>query len=69
MPVILTMREEIDLWLNGTTAEALMLQRPLADDALMIVAQGQKQDGGDIPPPVDSVASEVEAITHGGLLL
>jgi hypothetical protein len=36
---------------------------------LVIVARGAKQDGNDVPPPVDSVASEVEAITQGGLLL
>jgi hypothetical protein len=43
--------------------------RRLAEKRLQMVARGQKQDGGDIPPPVDSAASEVEAITHGGLLL
>jgi hypothetical protein len=48
---------------------ALQLQRPLPDDALVIVARGEKQDGGDIPPPDDTVASEVEAITRSGLLL
>jgi hypothetical protein len=48
---------------------ALQLQRPLPNDALVIVARGEKQDGGDVPPSVDTVAFEVEAITRGGLLL
>jgi putative SOS response-associated peptidase YedK len=69
MPVILTTPEEIDTWLDAPTPVALQLQRPLPDDALVIVARGQKQDGGDVSPLSDSVASEVEAITHGGLLL
>lgn len=45
MPVILTTAAEIDLWLTAETAEAIALQRPLADDALQIVAKGEKQDG------------------------
>jgi putative SOS response-associated peptidase YedK len=44
MPVILTMPEEVDMWLKAPAAEALRLQRPLRDDALRIVARGQKQD-------------------------
>ena len=69
MPVILSTREEIDTWLEASTPVALQLQRPLPDDALVIVARGLRQDGGDVPLPVDSVASEVEAIKSGGLLL
>jgi putative SOS response-associated peptidase YedK len=69
MPVILTTREEIDTWLEAPTPVALQLQRPLPDDALVIVARGSRQDGGDVPLPADSVASEIEAVTHGGLLL
>jgi len=34
MPVILTEREEIEIWLSAPTSEALKLQRPLPDDAL-----------------------------------
>jgi putative SOS response-associated peptidase YedK len=44
MPVILTTADEIDTWLRAPTAEALQLQRPLADDALRIVATGERQD-------------------------
>jgi putative SOS response-associated peptidase YedK len=45
MPVILTTPEEADLWLEGDTLEALEPQRPLPDDALRIVACGEKEDG------------------------
>ncbi len=44
MSVILTTPNEIDLWLEGDTPDALMLQRPLPDDALRIVAKGEKVD-------------------------
>jgi putative SOS response-associated peptidase YedK len=45
MPVILTTPEEADLWLEGETLDALKLQRPLRDNALRIVARGEKEDG------------------------
>lgn len=48
MPVILTTPEEVDLWLEGETPDALKLQRPLADEFLRIVARGEKED----PPPL-----------------
>jgi putative SOS response-associated peptidase YedK len=48
MPVVLTTQEEIDLWMTAPAAEALKLQRPLADDALMIVARGEKKDEGGL---------------------
>jgi putative SOS response-associated peptidase YedK len=48
MPVILTTREEIDSWMSAPTNGALKLQRPLADDVLMIVARGEKEDQGGL---------------------
>jgi putative SOS response-associated peptidase YedK len=48
MPVILTTRQEIDLWMTAPAEDALKLQRPLADGALMIVARGEKQDEGGL---------------------
>jgi putative SOS response-associated peptidase YedK len=45
MPVILTTPAEIDLWLLADASKALELQRPLVDDALRIVASGEKEDG------------------------
>jgi putative SOS response-associated peptidase YedK len=48
MPVILTTHEEIDVWMSAPAEEALKLQRPLADDALMIVARGEKKDEGGL---------------------
>jgi putative SOS response-associated peptidase YedK len=46
MPVILTTPEAVDLWLLADAPpKALELQRPLADDALRIVASDEKEDG------------------------
>jgi putative SOS response-associated peptidase YedK len=45
MPVILTTPAEFDRWLEQDTLNALALQRPLPDDALRIVAKGEKEDG------------------------
>jgi hypothetical protein len=44
MPVILTQPAEVDRWLEADTSDALALQRPLPDDALRIVAKGEKED-------------------------
>ena len=48
MPAILTTREEIDIWMDAPPGEPLKLQRPLPDDALMIVARGEKKDEGGL---------------------
>ncbi len=44
MPVILTSPDEADRRLEADTPDALALQRPLPDDALRIVAKGEKED-------------------------
>jgi putative SOS response-associated peptidase YedK len=44
MPAILTTADEADHWLEADVPDALALQRPLPDDALMIVATGEKED-------------------------
>jgi putative SOS response-associated peptidase YedK len=49
MPVILTRPNEFDRWLEADTVDALLLQRPLPDDAIRIVAKGEKED-----PPLES---------------
>ena len=46
MPVILTTHAEIDIWMSAPFPEALKLQRPLPDDALVIVGRGDKKDEG-----------------------
>ena len=45
--------------MSAPTGEALTLQRPLPNGALVVVARGEKQD----PPPAPSLARE------SGLLL
>jgi hypothetical protein len=44
MPVILTTAAEVDLWLDWEAPDALSLPGPLPDDALAIVAKGEKED-------------------------
>ncbi len=46
MPVLLTTGEEWDTWLAGSVDEATVLQRPLPNDAMRIVATGEKSDQG-----------------------
>jgi putative SOS response-associated peptidase YedK len=45
MPVILTTPDECDVWMTAPAPNALELQRPSGDEALIIVARGGKQDG------------------------
>jgi putative SOS response-associated peptidase YedK len=45
MPAILTTQEEIDTWMDAPMPIALLLQRPLADEAVKVAARGMKQDG------------------------
>ena len=45
---ILTTREEIDRWMTMPLDDAVRPQRPLADDALLIVARGEKKDEGGL---------------------
>lgn len=44
MPVLFTTPEECATWLQAPTEEALRLQRPLPDDLMREVAQGERRD-------------------------
>jgi hypothetical protein len=48
MPVVLTAREEIDVWMNAPAEEALKLQKSLPDNSLKVVAKGDKKDEGGL---------------------
>ncbi len=47
MPVILTKPDEWETWLTAPLDQATALQRPLPDDALMIVAEGERRDNSN----------------------
>lgn len=44
MPVIVTTPAEVDRWLAADAPKAPELQRPLPEDALRIIASGERQD-------------------------
>ena len=50
MPVVLTTSGECDAWMTAPIADALLLQRPLADGTLSVVARSDKQDPPAAPP-------------------
>jgi putative SOS response-associated peptidase YedK len=49
MPVILTTREEHDIWLRAPWEEAGKLQRPLPNTMLRIVASGEREEARPMP--------------------
>jgi putative SOS response-associated peptidase YedK len=44
MPVLLTKEEEWETWLSGSVEQAIVLQRPVSNEVLRIVATGAKVD-------------------------
>ena len=43
MPVLLMTAEDVDVWLNGTLEEALTLQKPRADEEIVITPYDEKK--------------------------
>lgn len=54
MPVILTAPEEIETWMTAAWPDAKVLQRPLPDGSLAVVARGERRD-----PPVEAVTGDL----------
>ena len=44
MPVLLTRPEEFDIWMRGTTREALVLAREYPSDRMQIVQTGYDKE-------------------------
>jgi hypothetical protein len=65
MPVVLTARDEIDVWMNAPAEEALKLQRPFPDDPLKIIARGIKKDEGGLAAARQSRATR-KPVAVGG---
>jgi len=51
MLVLLMTAQDVDVWLNGTLGEALKLQRPQPDDALIITPYDEKKRPRRARPP------------------
>lgn len=58
MPVILTRPDEGETWLTAPADEAMDLQWPFPDDALRIVARGEKRDHMQHPNKLDAARRE-----------
>lgn len=58
MPLILATSDQVDRRLDADTVEALALQRPVADDALRIVARGETADALEICADVHADATK-----------
>jgi putative SOS response-associated peptidase YedK len=48
MPVLLTTDKEYEMWLTAPTEVALQLQRPRAEEKMMVVAKGARFDGANL---------------------
>jgi putative SOS response-associated peptidase YedK len=56
MPVILTTAAEVEQWLEAGRSEALALKRSFPEDALRIVAKGERQDPGPLVAKARSIS-------------